>query len=72
LWIGEGLDQYAIDNAEDGRVRADAQRQRYQGDGGESRGEPESPEDLLKRPHGEYYVTRLSQDAKILAEISTG
>ncbi len=46
--IRQRFDQNSVDDAEDGRVGADAERQRNQGDRGEHRGAPESPEDV---PH---------------------
>ena len=56
LRVGQRFKQHAIDHAEDGRIGADAQRQRHQGDGGEEGSPAESPQNVFEGPHGEQYV----------------
>ncbi len=41
IFVGEGTQQDAVDHAEDGAVRSNAEREREDGDGGEGRRAPE-------------------------------
>jgi hypothetical protein len=59
LWISQGLQKYALNNAEDDRVCPDADCQRYQRDGGEERRANEAPENLLQLIGEERHVRLL-------------
>jgi hypothetical protein len=65
LRIGQGLNQYPIDDTEDGGIRADAQSQRYQRDGGEGGRQSQASKDVFQGAHAGYYDAKRSECAKI-------